>query len=75
MTDSAARGFGKDSMVKATKTLRVPNIDGNKIKIKANSVGIPDSSIVDENGNQLVHFEVGGLTPCVSYPAEALLPA
>jgi hypothetical protein len=60
-------GFGTDTMVKAVRTQRVYDSKGVQIKIKADSVGIPDSSAVTD-GHQFVHFEVGGNTPCVRFP-------
>jgi hypothetical protein len=75
MSEKAVLGFGSDSMVRATKTMSVYSSEGKKIKIKAHSIGIPDSSAVDEDGHQHVHFEVGAMTPCVRFPVEALLPA
>ncbi|HEV8666766.1 MAG TPA: hypothetical protein VN665_02870 [Candidatus Paceibacterota bacterium] len=48
---TSVRGFDRDSEVKASETRRAPDISGRKIKIKANSFGIADSSVVDEMGN------------------------
>ncbi len=72
---TSARGFDTNSGVKAAMTRRARDISGNLVKIKADSFGIPDSSIVDGFGHQLVHFEVGPNTLCVSFPVEALRPA
>jgi hypothetical protein len=72
--EAVAPGFDSETLVRATKTVRAFDSTGAKIKIRALTVGIPDSSRVDD-GHQYIHFENGGGTPCVRFPVEALAPA
>ena len=69
------RGFDQDTLVRATATRRVVDAKGNPVKIKANTLGIADSSRLDDEGKQFVHFEAGSDIRCVNFPVEALAPA
>lgn len=68
------RGYDALTPVKAARSHSAVHVDGGKVFIPVNAIGIidPDDDGVTYDDTQFVHFQLGDQTPCVTFPVRAL---